>query len=80
MLTKCFSSTRFDVELDFTPHGCQWHSIVIETAVVVRPCQYFGSYILKTINEELGQPTPSGQLLKISSQSVSDAIPALAIY
>ena len=35
MLTPRSSSTRLDMELDCTAHRRQWHSIVIEAAVVI---------------------------------------------
>jgi hypothetical protein len=45
MLTKRLSSAWFYMELDRTSHGRKWHAIIIETAVMIRPCRDVGSHI-----------------------------------
>ena len=48
MLTKRFSSTRFDVELYGTTHGGNRHAIVVETPVVVCISGDVGSHVRLT--------------------------------
>ncbi len=45
MLTKCRASAWFYVELYSASHGCDWHPIVVKTAVMVGIHRDFGSHV-----------------------------------